>query len=114
MRGNQPMTECQECDVTTTLVLLSCVYVICEIPATIYPLYGLFITLDEQLQCDSLYNYIAVASDTLYIIKASVNFFVFYPCAAGNFRKALRRCVTCAKCSGKVHSQSQVAVSVVA
>lgn len=96
----------REYGLLVTLVLLACIYVFCQIPAIGVAIYGLFVPPEEQLQCDSVYNYMAMVTDTLYIVKASVNLLVFYPCAALSFCKAWRRMTKCKWRSTKVHSQT--------
>ena len=94
--------------ISLVLVILAIIFVICQIPASLYPIARLFME-DTGYKCDDIYLYFFTLADFLLTLNSAFNFFIFYP-SIPVFREVLRYIFCARKSSERPAFISQTSV----
>lgn len=64
--------------VTTVLVVVAVVFMVCHIPMAIYPILRIVMTVSTY-SCHTTYMYLATSADVMALLNSAVNFIIYYP-----------------------------------
>ena len=78
-------------ELTLTLTILVIVFLLTQLPMTVYAIYRLYLTPEQQKNCEkSAFRYLTSIADTLTVVNSSVNFLIYYPSAV-TFRRTMQQ-----------------------
>ena len=78
-------------ELTLTLTILVIVFLLTQLPMTVYAIYRLYLTAEQQRDCQrSAFHYLTSIADTLTVVNSSVNFLIYYPSAV-TFRRTMQQ-----------------------
>ena len=74
--------------VSIVLITVASVFVLCQTPMAIYPLFRLIFDIDNN-GCEHFYYYFSNVADWLAVVNSAANFFIYYP-VVPTFREKLK------------------------